>query len=222
MSDIWVFGYGSLLWQPGFEYVESRMAVLPGRRRSLCVYSVVHRGTLSVPGLVFGLDRGGACLGMAFRVDARNVPEVVHYLREREQVTGVYQERWYTVWLDEARHRHVRALCYVADPNHSQYAGGLGLERQATIVRFARGGAGPNVDYVLNTARRLRELAINDRYLDRLTGLIGRRPSQSLRGQVQRQGVWAHRLERTKYRPPRIKLPCHGQLTVHHRRNVGF
>ncbi len=222
MSDIWIFGYGSLLWRPGFDYLESHIAFLPGRQRSLCVYSVVHRGTLEMPGLVFGLDRGGSCLGMAFRVAANEVANVVHYLRAREQVTGVYQEAWQTIWLREPRHRHVRALCYVADVEHAQYASQLDLFDQATIVRTAWGQSGANVEYVLNTVRRLKELKIKDRNMDRLVGILGKRPSHSLARDLEHWSPWTHRLERPKQRLVRIRMPANGQLSIHHRRNLGY
>ena len=100
MSDFWVFGYGSLMWRPGFAFVESVTAHLAGEHRALCVYSWVHRGTPEQPGLVLGLDRGGSCRGVAFRVDGGRRDEVVAYLREREMVTSVYREVWRTIRLD--------------------------------------------------------------------------------------------------------------------------
>src|SRR6201987_5644336 len=114
-GDLWVFGYGSLMWRPGFDYVEKVQARLVGEHRALCVYSFVHRGTPEKPGLVLGLDRGGACRGGAFRVAEKHRAETVAYLRAREQVTSVYREVMRSVWLhDDARER-VSALAYVAD-----------------------------------------------------------------------------------------------------------
>ena len=99
-GDLWVFGYGSLMWRPGFEFIEQVPARLIGEHRALCVYSFVHRGTPEKPGLVLGLDRGGACRGIAFRVAAKHAPHTVAYLRAREQVTTVYREVMRSVWLE--------------------------------------------------------------------------------------------------------------------------
>src|SRR3712207_8276797 len=120
-EDLWVFGYGSLMWRPGFPHLERVHAHLYGYHRSLCVFSHVHRGTPEHPGLVLGLDRGGRCHGVAFRVDAAEAAETVRYLREREQVTAVYRERSLPVRLDDGR--AVAALAYVVDRSHPQYAG---------------------------------------------------------------------------------------------------
>ncbi|PTW63366.1 cation transport protein ChaC [Breoghania corrubedonensis] len=163
MEDLWVFGYGSLMWRPGFEHTEVVPALLRGLHRSLCVFSWVHRGTQQQPGLVLGLDRGGACRGLAFRVEAQRRDEVVTYLRDREQVTMVYREVLRDVVLDGGR--RVRALGYVVERAHEQYAGALPLERQLEIVRRSHGQSGPNRDYVLNTADHLSDLGIRDSHL---------------------------------------------------------
>lgn len=160
MEDLWVFGYGSLMWRPGFDHVETAPALLRGAHRSLCVYSWVHRGTETRPGLVLGLDRGGACRGLAFRVPGRQRAEVVSYLRAREQVTMVYREAERDIVLNSGR--RVRALCYVVERRHPQYAGALPLAEQLAFVRDSHGQSGPNRDYVLNTADHLRELGIHD------------------------------------------------------------
>lgn len=165
MQEFWVFGYGSLMWRPGFAFAEKRPALLRGMSRKLCVYSWFHRGSPEEPGLVLGLDRGGACHGMAFRVLERDWQEVLAYLREREQVTNVYREvRRKVVLLGERR--VVEALTYVVDRNHQQYAGGLPVEELRRLVRRGRGQSGPNPEYVLSTLEHLRGMGITDRELE--------------------------------------------------------
>ncbi|WP_428698690.1 gamma-glutamylcyclotransferase [Stappia sp.] len=168
MQDLWVFGYGSLMWRPGFEFEEAVPALLNGAHRSLCIYSWVHRGTETRPGLVLGLDRGGACRGMAFRVAGRNRDSVVAYLREREQATMVYLEAHRRVRLAGGPAEPVTALTYLVDRAHPQYAGVLSLERQLELVRGGVGQSGANPDYVLNTVDHLSELGIRDRGLEEL------------------------------------------------------
>ncbi|RUV81510.1 gamma-glutamylcyclotransferase [Mesorhizobium sp. M1A.F.Ca.IN.022.07.1.1] len=167
MGDFWVFGYGSLIWRPGFAHVETRRARLYGFRRSLCVYSFVHRGTRERPGLVLGLDRGGSCVGLAFRVPGDLRDEVLSYLRERELVTSVYLERTLDVRLDGAgQGGTVEAVAYIVDRAHEQYAGGLDAEHAAKVVRGAVGQSGRNEDYVLSTVEHLRALGIRDHWLE--------------------------------------------------------
>src|SRR5690349_12679744 len=134
-GDLWVFGYGSLMWRPGFDHVEKVQARLVGEHRALCVYSFVHRGTPEKPGLVLGLDRGGACRGIAYRVDRVARPKTITYLRAREQVTMVYREAWRDVLIEGEPERRVRALVYVVDRGHAQYAGRLDLDKQLHFVR---------------------------------------------------------------------------------------
>src|SRR5215813_13614792 len=129
-GDLWVFGYGSLMWRPGFDFLERVPARLIGEHRALCVYSFVHRGTPERPGLVLGLDRGGACRGVAYRVAAEKRAETVAYLRAREQVTMVYRETTRRIWLTGEPEQPVPALCYMVDRSHPQYAGRLTLEQQ--------------------------------------------------------------------------------------------
>lgn len=162
----WVFGYGSLIWNPGFPFVSSHLAVLGGAHRSLAVYSHHYRGTAEVPGLVFGLVRGGSCRGMAFEVDAGDWDASIDYLRKRELVTDVYLETLRPVRLADGR--VVTATTYMVDEHHIQYAGRLPVEEQLRMVRSGVGVSGPNRDYVLNTAERLRELGIRDKLLAEL------------------------------------------------------
>ncbi|MBJ3777184.1 gamma-glutamylcyclotransferase [Acuticoccus mangrovi] len=164
--SLYVFGYGSLMWRPDFPYEEKQFATIRGRHRRLCVYSFVHRGTEDRPGLVMGLDRGGACRGVAFRVADRDHDDVVAYLRAREQVTSVYLEKIVPTTLADGR--NVAALTYVVDRTHRQYAGRLSLDETVTQVRGAIGRSGRNEDYVLATADLLHEAGIADPRLSTL------------------------------------------------------
>ncbi|PVB62073.1 gamma-glutamylcyclotransferase [Labrenzia sp. 011] len=172
MSDFWVFGYGSLMWNPGFDHLRSERALLRGGHRSLCVYSWVHRGTQERPGLVFGLDNGGACRGMVYQVAGDIRSQTLDYLRAREQATMVYREHWHPVELDSGE--QVEALVYMVDHSHPQYAGALPLEEQLDIVTGAVGQSGANPEYVLNTAAHLEDMGITDTALawlaERLNG----------------------------------------------------
>lgn len=172
MDEFWVFGYGSLMWNPGFDFEEKRLARLHGYRRSLCVASWVHRGTEEKPGLVLGLDRGGSCLGLAFRIGASASPAVVDYLRARELVTHVYSERSLSISLRDGR--RVMALTYVVDRKHPQYAGALTTEDAARIVRDAEGQSGPNHLYVANTVAHMKELGIRDQWLEEVDSRVER------------------------------------------------
>ena len=161
-GDFWVFGYGSLMWRPGFDFVERRNARLVGAHRALCVYSFVHRGTPEKPGLVLGLDRGGNCRGIAYQVAAKKRAETIDYLRAREQVTMVYVEAWRQVWLDDDPRQSTPALCYMVDRGHQQYAGRLSLAEQVHHVRQGHGRSGPNRDYVLAAVDELATLKVRD------------------------------------------------------------
>ena len=161
-GDLWVFGYGSLMWRPGFAYVERVSARLIGLHRALCVYSFVHRGTPERPGLVLGLDRGGMCRGIAYRVAAAARAETLGYLRAREQVTTVYLETMRQIELEDDARRRVRALCYVVDRSHVQYAGRLTLAESLHHVRQGHGTSGPNRDYVLETVQALEALGYRE------------------------------------------------------------
>ncbi len=177
--DLWVFAYGSLMWRPGFAYEEARHARLTGYRRCFCIYSVYHRGTPTRPGLVLGLDRGGTCEGIAYRVAAANVAETVRYLRAREQVNGVYREAHVPIELIEGQRREVRALTYIVERAHPSYAGQLPLALQARLIRAGSGLSGNNLDYLISTLRHLAELGIRERELERLLALIGPHTARS-------------------------------------------
>lgn len=162
MSNLWVFGYGSLMWRPGFDFLRTMPARLEGYHRSLCIYSHVYRGSPECPGLVLGLDDGGTAMGMAFEVAAEKRDEVIAYLREREQVTAVYLERYSQLTLLDGSDQQVEAVTYVADQKHEQYAGKLAMDEQMRFVLQGNGKAGLNIDYVTNTVDHLKEISIDD------------------------------------------------------------
>ena len=170
MGEFWVFGYGSLMWRPGFEHAEQIRAKINGYRRSLCIVSRVHRGTPEKTGLVLGLDRGGSCVGVAFRVDAGIWNNVIAYLRERELVTNAYIERLVPSRLADGR--QVQVLTYVVDRRHPQYAGALHPEEAASRVIGRNGQSGSNEEYVHNTVEHLKALGIRDHWLEAVGSLI--------------------------------------------------
>ena len=166
----WVFAYGSLLWNPGFSFAERTPARVRGYHRSLCILSHVHRGTPESPGLVLGLDRGGACNGVAYGVLPEEWPETLAYLRRREQVTAIYREVRLQVELKDGR--RVGAVAYVVDRSHPQYAGRLPAERIEALVRQGHGRSGDNATYVLSTHAHLVEMGVRDQTLDRLAAAL--------------------------------------------------
>jgi cation transport protein ChaC len=164
-KPLWVFGYGSLVWNPGFAVAEQRVATLNGWHRSFCMRSIHHRGTETDPGLVLALDRAAAadCAGVAFRVQEGAEEATLAALRERELVSSAYLEDWLPLQLDDGS--EVTALCYVIDPAHDQYCT-LPLEEQAQIIAQAVGGRGHNCEYLFNTSAHLAQLGIGDTDLE--------------------------------------------------------
>jgi len=158
---VWVFGYGSLLWNPGFAPVEAVQAELSGYRRSFCMLSIHHRGTEAEPGLVLALDADAEerCSGVAFRVAEAEQGEVLAELRARELISSAYVERHVPLALGDGR--VVDALAYVIEPGHVQYCR-FDLEEQARRIARAVGGRGPNTEYLYNTAAHLEEMGIED------------------------------------------------------------
>lgn len=156
----WVFGYGSLIWNPGFPHIGTFLGSLKGAHRSLSIISHHHRGTIERPGLVFGLRRGGSVRGMVFEVKGADWPAVRAYLEAREQVTQVYRDVMRPVRLDDGR--RVTALTFVINERHEQFAGQLSLEQKLAMIRSGVGISGRNIDYVINTAQHLQSLGIHD------------------------------------------------------------
>ncbi|WP_299624089.1 gamma-glutamylcyclotransferase [Pelagibius sp.] len=164
-EDFWVFGYGSLIWHPGFPHVEVRLARLTGFHRCFCVFSHVYRGTPQVPGLVLGLDRGGSCRGLVFRVPSGEGEVALDYLYEREMITGVYRPSWRQAKTDQGP---VSAITFVVDREHRQYAGALSHDRVVDLILQGRGNRGPCIEYLENTVHHLQALGVRDRALERL------------------------------------------------------
>ncbi|HUJ97335.1 MAG TPA: gamma-glutamylcyclotransferase [Stellaceae bacterium] len=163
--DVWIFGYGSLMWDPGFAYVEAQPALLRGYHRRFCVYSHTYRGTPERPGLVLGLDRGGACKGIAYRVPRVDVSPALHYLWEREMTNRTYHLRALTV---ATRAGAVEAQAFVVDRRHPSYAGRLSLEETARLILQGIGARGPCRQYLENTVAELKKLGLVDGPLHRL------------------------------------------------------
>jgi cation transport protein ChaC len=169
-GERWVFGYGSLMWRPGFPFKERCSAKLAGRRRAFCIYSVHHRGTYQRPGLVLGLAPGGSVRGMAYRVAEADWPATYAYLVEREQPTETYVEGRRFVLLADGR--RVECLVFLSDVHHPQWAGRLSLARQAELITGAVGLSGRNEDYLRDLVEHLRADGIRDRGMEELLALV--------------------------------------------------
>ena len=169
---MWVFGYGSLLWNPGFPVARREVATLQGYARSFCMTSIHHRGSVEAPGLVLALDEieGAHCKGLALAVAAGEETQTLAYLRERELISSAYLERDLIVALQSGE--EVQAVTYVIDPHHAQYCGGMALEQQAQIIATAVGGRGPNTEYLYNTAEHLSENGLGDAELEWLMARV--------------------------------------------------
>ena len=168
-EDFWVFGYGSLMWHPGFPHLEVRAAHLYGYHRHFCVFSHIYRGTKKRPGLVLGLDRGGSCHGLAYRVPAAESEEVVEYLHEREMRTMVYDPRWLRL---RTAAGPITAAAFVVDRSNKQYTGRLTPEKVAEMIAQGAGNRGSCLQYLENTVHHLEALGLSDPTLKRLLRLV--------------------------------------------------
>jgi glutathione-specific gamma-glutamylcyclotransferase len=175
--DLWIFAYGSLMWRPDFQYVQARRARLTGWHRRFCIVSRYYRGSAENPGLLLGLDRGGTCEGIAYRIAADRAREVLSYLRIREQISGVYREARVAIALhpieDGAAPARQTAVVFLAEPAHPSFMPRLAMAQQARILANARGSTGSNFEYLANTVSELNRMGIRERELERLLALIG-------------------------------------------------
>jgi cation transport protein ChaC len=165
-GNFWVFGYGSLIWRPDFAFEEAQPARLHGWHRSMCLYSTHYRGTPEVPGLVLGLDRGGSCRGLAFRIAHDQAQAVRQALHDREMVTNAYAPCLLPLRLADGR--HVRGYSFPIRRDHPQYAGRLPLEQAVALIRQGVGGSGTSRDYLAATVTHLELLGLPDPSLRRL------------------------------------------------------
>ncbi len=170
-EDLWVFAYGSLMWRPDFAYEERVGARVFGFHRALCIYSHHHRGTAERPGLVLGLDRGGSCVGLCFRIAASERTATLEAVRARELISGVYAEIAAPVRLADGR--RLVAVTYVAKRDHEQYAGALDTIEVARLVAQGHGQYGPNIDYVRNTQAHLAAMGLRDARLAAVIDRLG-------------------------------------------------
>ena len=175
-GDLWVFGYGSVMWRPGFDYVERHVGRIYGYHRAFCVWSWYHRGTRARPGLVLGLDVDGSCRGIAYRIGAANKAEVADYLYRRELVTDGYQAMLHQVYMDDSV---VTALTFRANRGHLQYAGKLDAGRAANTVRQGRGASGANPEYLASAIQHLQAMGIPSRHLQEINNLVWGRKSRT-------------------------------------------
>lgn len=170
-GDLWIFGYGSLMWNPGFPYVRSGSALLRGYHRAFCIYSDRYRGTPEQPGLVLGLDRGGACRGIAYMIAQHQIENTLESLWAREMSHRTYRPR--LVHVDVAGER-VRALAFIADLAHPSYAGRLPLEEVAALIVRGIGARGANVEYLVNTLCHLEALGVREPGLRRIHAAVAK------------------------------------------------
>jgi cation transport protein ChaC len=169
-DEVWVFAYGSLMWNPAIEFAESTPCKVEGWRRSFCFWVPLGRGTPEMPGLMLALEGGGACEGIAYRLAPHQVQSELGILWNREMLAGVYQARWVSAKLRDGR--SVTAITFVVDPQHCQYCGDLPIEKAAHHIAFAEGRRGACRDYLFNTAEHARSLGIHDPYIEDLMARV--------------------------------------------------
>lgn len=169
-DEVWVFAYGSLMWNPALEFAESSICQVQGWHRSFCFWTPMGRGTPELPGLMLALERGGSCDGVAYRIAPEKVEGELAILWNREMLAGYYQPQWVPVTLRDGR--TVTAVTFEVDSRHCQYCGDLPLDKQAHHIAFAEGRRGPCRDYLANTAAHARALGIHDLYIEEMVARV--------------------------------------------------
>jgi glutathione-specific gamma-glutamylcyclotransferase len=164
--DLWVFAYGSMLWNPTVHYVEARTVTVADWHRTFCLRSAVGRGTPEQPGLMLGIEPGGRCQGLAYRLPASAIRDEMHLLWQREMLTGAYEAKWVNGFC--ANHIEIPLVAFVIDPTTQAYEGCLSEDAQIQRIRRAEGILGSNRDYLFKTRSHLRSLGICDEYIERL------------------------------------------------------
>lgn len=164
-ADAWIFGYGSLIWNPAFHHRDSTVGTVYGYHRKFCLWTQMGRGTPECPGLTLGLERGGSLTGVAFHVDEKEAEEEIAIVWRREMVTGAYEPRWVNVHTERGV---VRAITFTINESHVRYSGKISEEQVAQAIAQARGELGPCSDYLYATVEHLEELGIDDRAMTAL------------------------------------------------------
>ena len=170
-TDAWVFGYGSLMWNPAFLFSERRVGTIRGWHRRFCLWLSRGRGSPDCPGLMLALDHGGVCRGVAFRIEAAQVRDELLLVWRREMLSGAYLARWVTVATQSGP---VQAVTFVANQKHARYSGKLSEAETAERITRASGELGSCLDYFERTVRILRTLQVEDAALERLEAEIER------------------------------------------------
>ncbi len=170
-KDIWVFGYGSLIWNPAFHFVERRIGTIHGYHRRFCLWTTLGRGSPDCPGLMLGLDRGGSCRGVVLRIAPEHVESELDVLWRREMVSNAYVPTWVRTTTEEG---DVYAIAFTINRGHERYAEKMSDEKAAEVIARAAGRIGPCRDYLLNTVEHLDQLGIHDRAMKRLAERVKR------------------------------------------------
>ena len=160
--DLWIFGYGSLMWDPGVEFAEVRQAHCHGFQRSFCLWDEGGRGSVEQPGLMLALDEGGESEGLAFRIEAEKLDHETFVLFRREMIAPAYRPTWLTL---NAAGEQITALGFVANHSHESIRPGITLPDQANMIARAEGVLGTNYDYLSDTHQHLEFLGIEDKYI---------------------------------------------------------